>query len=150
MRVALSALVLLASTPVMAASAETPLSIHFVDAQATGGGEAWLGLGRVSARSCGFTSRRRCVASTVTRRRVGVRVEGAGRGFVRLQAYVPATDPRVRVRVGGVLLGPTPQLIDPGAPLGVVVHHVLELEVPASEPPGRLETAITWVAETDR
>jgi hypothetical protein len=144
---------LLISTVLLALAGDVsaePLRIRFRDAHESAGGDAWIDLGSVAARPCGFRAAGRCVRSTVTRKRIGISVEGEGTGFARLSANLVTDDPRARVRVDGVLLSSSPQLVDAGAPIGRAVAHTVEIEVPASEPAGPVAAAITWRAEVDR
>jgi hypothetical protein len=128
------------------------LRIRFGDASAGPDGDAWIDLGSISGRSCGFRDGDRCLRSSITRRRITVRVErgAGGMAFARLSASLVADDARARVRIDGVLLSAAPRLVDAGAPLGVAVAHTIEIEVPSTEPAGRVAAAITWHAEVDR
>jgi hypothetical protein len=87
--------------------------------------------------------------SPVRRERVLVRLQrasGTG-GFARLRAYLATAPGGLRVRVDGVLLSAVPQLVDANAPIGPAVAHLIEIEVPASEPPGAIFVPITWLAD---
>jgi hypothetical protein len=98
------------------------------------------------------SARRGCSArGAVVRQRVVVRlVSGSGApGFARLRAALAEHPGALRVRVDGVLLSTVPRLVDAHAPIGRSVARTIELEVPASEPPGALTVPITWTAEAD-
>jgi len=82
-------------------------------------------------------------------RAVGVRIErrgGAGKGVAALRVWVESPDPRCTLRVDGKLLGAAPLLIDPQAPLGIMVAHRIEIDVPASAAEGLVLSSIKWEA----
>jgi hypothetical protein len=151
------------AAPVPSARPTDELTIEFLSADAASpvrqaaGGEAMLDVGRLGANTDGThpaqrTARHRgAETSIVTPRRIAILLRSnTGRGgFARLRAFVAVTDPRCRVEIDGIALSQSPQLIDPAAPVGRAVAHTLSIEVPASEPPGALDTRITWLAETD-
>jgi hypothetical protein len=116
-------------------------------------GEGFLDVGRISADGRhGTTSRRSAKGAwTFTRCRVRVRVDSTSgaKGFVNLRAFVQTDDGRARVRVDGVVLSSVPQTVDAHAIVGMAVSHTIDIEVPISAPEGQLNTAITWVADTD-
>jgi hypothetical protein len=126
------------------------------DLQQTGGGQARLELGAISAKrdrtpAGPGPAHGRSRSASITRRRIAVRLESANGlpRFVRLRALLQAEDPRCRVRIDGITLTTLPQLIDAHAPVGPAVAHTIEVEVPASEPEGPVFSAITWLAETE-
>jgi hypothetical protein len=82
-------------------------------------------------------------------RRVGVRITSRSgrRGFARLRTYLETSDPRVLVSVDGVVLTTAPRLVDAQAPIGSTVSHRVDVEVPASEPPGAFASRIVWEVE---
>lgn len=90
--------------------------------------------------------------STVTRRTFGVRIgpeSREARGTATLRAYLETPDPHATIRIDGVLLGTTPQVIQRNAPIGIAVMHRLEIEVPVTAPEGTLAAAIGWEVTTD-
>jgi hypothetical protein len=111
-------------------------------------GEARLDLGSVSAAENADGRRLR---RTRVRRRIGIRIGAAGATArpVSLRAFLAADDGRVRVRVDGLPLSSVPRLIDPAVRTGVTSSHLIEIEVPESEPEGPFFARITWLAETD-
>ncbi len=85
-------------------------------------------------------------------RTIGVRVErrgGAGKGVAALRVWLEAPDPRFTLRVDGKPLGGAPLLIDPQAPLGAVVAHRIEVDVPATAADGAVLSSIKWEATCD-
>jgi hypothetical protein len=85
-------------------------------------------------------------------RTIGVRVErrgGAGKGVAALRVWIEAPDPRFTLRVDGKPLGGAPLVIDPQVPLGVVVAHRIEVDVPANAADGAVLSSIKWEATCD-
>jgi hypothetical protein len=81
-------------------------------------------------------------------KRIGVRVEGAGRrGFVRVRAFVATPEPGRVVLVDGIVLSAAPRTVDAQAPIGSTVGHVVRVEVPPSQPAGAFATDIVWEVE---
>jgi hypothetical protein len=112
-----------------------------------GADAAVMDIGRVVSRCWA----RRC-ASTVVQRRFRLRVDARSTAprFARVHAFVQNDAPGHRVRLDGRPLTSVPMLVDALVPLGVAVVHVLEIEVPISEPPGLLAQNIVWFAESAR
>ena len=84
-------------------------------------------------------------------RTIGVRIErrgGASKGVAALRVWVEAPDPRCTLRIDGKTIGGAPLLIDPQAPLGVVIAHRIEVDVPASAAEGAVLSSIKWEATT--
>jgi hypothetical protein len=84
-------------------------------------------------------------------RTIGVRVErrgGAGKGVAALRVWVEAPDPRYTLRIDGKIIGGAPLLIDPQAPLGLVIAHRIELDVPPSAAESAVLSSIKWEATT--
>jgi hypothetical protein len=133
------------------------LSLRFLPddgAVAAGGSaDALLQLGDIGASSC---LGRRGASHTCTRngtrtvKRVRLLLNSASPAarFAQLRVYLETDKPRCKVRINGVTLSSTPQLIDARAPIGKPLSYVMELEVPVDEPSGNITKAITWLAET--
>jgi hypothetical protein len=112
----------------------------------TPGGTNVLELGRVSYQPPSH-GRRRTSPVTILRRIVTVRI-GAGRtGFAPLRAALQGGDGRCRIRVDGKTLTAIPQVIDPLAPLGQPVPHVIEIEIAATTAEGPVAASISWTSE---
>jgi hypothetical protein len=111
------------------------------------GGANVLELGAVSyvPRSDGARAGARKV--TVLRRIVTVRIGTARTGFAPLRASVSGDDGRCRIRVDGKTLTAVPQVIDPLAPLGQAVSHVIEIEIAATAAEGPLSASISWTSD---
>jgi hypothetical protein len=110
-----------------------------------------LELGNVSYRppsgSAGRSAGRGSSPVTILRRMVTVRI-GAGRtGFAPLRAFLQADDGRCRIRVDGKTLTAAPQVIDPLAPLGQPVSHVVEIEIATTATEGPVATSISWTSD---
>lgn len=87
-----------------------------------------------------------------TRRKFGIRIgppSREARGHATLRAFLETDDPHCIVRLDGVVLGTQPRVIDRFTPIGITTTHRLEIEVPASAPPGALMTNIGWSVSTD-
>jgi hypothetical protein len=151
---------LMALIPVVALAQPVPpvlekLTITFERASAdgsflggAGGSNAVVELGPMSDR--GGSRRWRGSKITSTRALVRVRIDSrAGARFARLQAQLQSEGGQHRVLVNGILLSSAPQLIDAHAPVGLSMTHTIEVQVPASAPPGDLVAPILWIAETD-
>jgi hypothetical protein len=115
------------------------------------GGKNVLELGEVSfrpsTRGTGRPSGRGSSAATILRRVVTVRI-GTGRtGFAPLRASLQADDGRCRIRVDGKTLTAAPQVIDPLAPLGQPVSHLIEIEIAATAAEGPVSASISWTSE---
>jgi hypothetical protein len=81
-------------------------------------------------------------------KRLGLRVEGAGRrGFARLKAFLVTPEPGRVVSVDGIVLSAAPRIVDAQAPIGSTVGHVVRVEVPPSQPAGAFATDIVWEVE---
>jgi hypothetical protein len=107
-------------------------------------------LGRVSyrpptraARSAG----RGAPAVTLLRRVVTVRIGTDRTGFAPLRAHLQTFDGRCRIRVDGTTLTAVPQVIDPLAPLGQAVAHVLEIEIATTAAEGPVAASISWTSD---
>jgi hypothetical protein len=84
---------------------------------------------------------------TILRRMVTVRI-GTGRtGFAPLRASLQADDGRCRIRVDGKTLTAVPQVIDPLAPLGQPVRHVIEIEIASTAAEGPVSASISWTSD---
>ena len=127
----------------VAAAPQPTLSIVFEDAS---GLQPIVAAGRIDAGTLSAHGGRRATYRSIFRVLVQGRTPGR---FARLRASVEAAGPRCTVRIDGVLLSAVPLMIDPLAPVGRAVTHTLDIEVPASEPPGLLASSITWLAEID-
>ena len=84
---------------------------------------------------------------TVLRRIVTVRIGTARTGFAPLRAAVSGDDGRCRIRVDGKTLTAVPQVIDPLAPLGQAVSHVIEIEIAATAAEGPVSVSIAWTSD---
>jgi hypothetical protein len=84
---------------------------------------------------------------------VGVRIErksgAATSGTASVRAYLQAPDGRCTVRVDGIAIGATSQVVDPRAAIGTTVAHRIEIEIPTSVPEGALFSAIGWEVTTN-
>jgi len=127
------------------------LSIEFVDVPSaaavlfTAGSDAWIDLAAVS-QEAGATGR-----SLRRRRQFAIRIVRSGGlswGTARLTASRDVSDPRCSLRIDGQALGNAPLVIDARAPVGTVIVHTLEIEVPESAAPGPLNASISWQATT--
>ena len=84
-------------------------------------------------------------------RTIGVRIErrgGASKGVAALRVWLEAPDPRFTLRIDGKVLSGAPLLIDPQAPLGVVIAHRIEVNVPANAAEGAVLSSIKWEVTT--
>ena len=131
----------------MAASpAADELAITFSSVTAGGSGEALLDAGKLT-----YEPRSRRTTS-VTRHTFGILIGTASaksRGTARLSALLQTDDPSCVIRIDGIALGTTPRMIDPHAPVGIVIAHRIEIEVPTSAPERALAFSIGWEASTD-
>jgi hypothetical protein len=110
------------------------------------GGANVLELGRVSYQPRKDAGRRSARA-TLLRRIVTVRIGTARSGFAPLRAALSGDDGRCLVRVDGKTLTAVPQVIDPLAPLGQAVTHVIEIEIAATASEGPVSASISWTAD---
>ena len=78
---------------------------------------------------------------------VTVRIGTERTGFAPLRASLQADDGRCRIRVDGKTLTAVPQVIDPLAPLGQAVAHVLEIEIPTTAAEGPVAASISWTSD---
>ncbi|MGZ6124249.1 MAG: hypothetical protein ACXWLR_04770 [Myxococcales bacterium] len=86
---------------------------------------------------------------TIWRSTVRIRLQGTTTArFARLSASLRDLDTRCRIRLDGTLLSALPQVVDAQVPVGRSITHSLEIEIPASEPPGPIASSIEWLAET--
>lgn len=90
----------------------------------------------------------RVAETLVVRTRIGVRVQGSAvsTADARLSAFLMRSDRGCRYRIDDQFLSEAPMLIDTRAPLGRVVEHVLEIEIPAWVPEGNLASSIGFIA----
>jgi hypothetical protein len=115
------------------------------------GGTNVLELGEVSYRpdpaaasgSAGRSGQR----PTILRRFVTVRIGTARTGFAPLRAALQGGDGRCRIRVDGKTLTAAAQVIDPLAPLGQPVRHVIEIEIDKETPAGPVSASIAWTSD---
>jgi hypothetical protein len=138
--------------PVAGSAADLGISFSMEEGGGRGGstGDALLDAGRLVACWSSRTRARMTALPPVTlERRVGVRITSRSgrRGFARLRTYLETLDPRVLVSVDGVVLTTAPRLVDAQAPIGSTVSHRVDVEVPASEPPGAFASRIVWEVE---
>jgi hypothetical protein len=85
----------------------------------------------------------------IWRSTVRVRLQGTTTArFARLSASLRDVDSRSRIRLDGTLLSALPRVVAAQVPVGRSTTHSLEIEVPASEPPGPIASSIEWLAET--
>jgi hypothetical protein len=115
------------------------------------GGKNVLELGKVSYRpgtdGTGRPPGRGSSPVTILRRVVTVRI-GTGRtGFAPLRASLQADDGRCRIRVDGKTLTAAPQVIDPLAPRGQPVRHVIEIEIAATAAEGPVSASMSWTSD---
>jgi hypothetical protein len=115
------------------------------------GGTNVLEMGTVSYRphtnSASQTSGRRSYPVTIQRRVVTVRIGTDRNGFAPLRAFLQGGDGRCRIRVDGKTLTAVPQVIDPLAPLGQPVSHVIEIEIPTTAAEGPVSASIGWTSD---
>jgi hypothetical protein len=107
-------------------------------------------LGRVSYRpptGAARSAARGSPAVTLLRRVVTVRIGTERTGFAPLRAHLQTVDGRCRIRVDGTTLTAVPQVIDPLAPLGQAVAHVLEIEIPTTATEGPVAASISWTSD---
>jgi hypothetical protein len=113
---------------------------------ARGSSGALVDLGSLSASWA--RGRGQGASAIVVERRVGVRVDGAGRrGFARLRAHLTNPEPGRVVSIDGMVLSAAPKIVDAQAPIGSTVGHVVRVEVPPSQPAGAFATDIVWEVE---
>ena len=89
--------------------------------------------------------------NTIVTRTIGVRLtrrSGNG-GTARLRAWLLHDDRNTAVRVDGITLTTTAQLIDPHAPLGIATRHRIEIAVPVTAPEGAIASTIEWEAQNE-
>lgn len=152
------ALTVLASTPAARAddgrTGANDLTLEFVvdgsaSASSISRSTAAVDVGRVTATWDRSESGHRAAGSTVVERRIGVRVASrpGRRGFVRLTAALAPGDARGLMRLDGGLLTMAPRVVDAQMPIGAVVTHVIQFELPPSAPPGAFASSILWEVE---
>lgn len=113
----------------------------------TSRGDAMVDAGRVAATRC---PPRGCT-KTIVKKRFRLRIDSTGPArFVRLSAFLQGDGGREQVRLDGRLLSSIPQVIAPSMAVRQAGAHTLEIEVPASEPPGPLDHTIVWLVEDAR
>ncbi len=120
------------------------VAISFVGVTTGSGSDALLDVGSMS----GVRRPRRGMTAAVHTTVFGIRLEGSGK-TATLRASLESFDGRCIIRVDGIELGTAPKLIAARTPLGTVVAHTLEIEVPASVPEGSFATSVRWEATTD-
>jgi hypothetical protein len=121
------------------------LSITFVDA-----GPATAGV--IDAGTIAARPRRGKQGSAVTTRTFAMRIGQASRearGAATVRAFLETPDPNCTIRIDGIVLGATPRVVRRNAPVGITTIYRLEIEVPASAPPGGLASTIGWEVTTD-
>ena len=142
--------------PVVAEAVATALSPKAPDIEVvvvgavedqTAGGANVLELGRVSYQPRKDPGRRGATKVTILRRIVTVRIGTARSGFAPLRAAISGDDGRCRIRVDGKTLTAVPQVIDPLAPLGQPVTHVIEIEIAATAAEGPVSASISWTSD---
>ena len=111
------------------------------------GGANVLELGQVSYQPQAGGTRHGARKVTVLRRMVTVRIGTARTGFAPLRAALSGDDGRSRIRVDGKALTAVPQVIDPLAPLGQPVTHVIEIEIAATTVEGPVSASISWTSD---
>jgi hypothetical protein len=153
------ALTVLASTPAARAddgrTGANDLTLEFVvdgsaSASSISRGTAAVDVGRVTATwDRSGSGHKASAGSTVVERRIGVRVASrpGRRGFVRLSAALAPGDARGLMRLDGGLLTMAPRVVDAQMPIGAVVTHVIQFELPPSAPPGAFASSILWEVE---
>ena len=85
--------------------------------------------------------------ATILRRSVTVRIGTARTGFAPLRASLQGGDGRCRIRVDGKTLTAAAQVIDPLAPLGQPVPHVIEIEIDKETAAGPISASIAWTSD---
>lgn len=128
------------------------LSIAFVEAESNdgsmlpAGSDAWLDMKSV-ARMDGSNEKviRRRHRFGVKVVRVGGMVGGTAAVSVRLDSW----DGRATYRLDGRPLAGATTVVDAHAPVGTVVFHTLDVEVPVSIAEGPLAASITWEVTTE-
>ena len=86
-------------------------------------------------------------AFTATKRTFGMRIgqpSREARGTATVRAFLETADLHCTIRLDGIVLTAVPQVIQLQAPIGVVVTHRLQIEVPVTAPEGALNTSIGW------
>jgi hypothetical protein len=78
---------------------------------------------------------------------VTVRIGTERTGFAPLRAHLQSDDGRCRIRVDGKTLTAVPQVIDPLAPLGQAVAHILEIEIATTAAEGPVAASISWTSD---
>jgi hypothetical protein len=115
------------------------------------GGSNVIELGSVSyqanRRAAGRSAARGARGMTVLKRHITVRIGQERVGFAPLRAHLQADDGRCRIRVDGKLLTAVPQMIDPLAPLGQAVRHVVEIEILDTASAGPVAVLIAWTSD---
>ena len=115
------------------------------------GGTNVLELGQVSyrplSRGGGRSAGGGAHPVTVLRRVVTVRIGTERTGFAPLRASLQADDGRCRIRVDGKTLTAVTQVIDPLAPLGQPVSHVIEIEIETTAAEGPVSASISWTSD---
>jgi hypothetical protein len=84
---------------------------------------------------------------TILRRVVTVRIGTERTGFAPLRAALQGGDGRCRIRVDGRTLTAAAQVIDPLAPLGQPVSHVVEIEIETTAAEGPVSASISWTSD---
>lgn len=116
------------------------LSITFVDAAA-----GLLETGTIVWRG---GAKRFAVTTRTVRMRIG-EVSNDPRGTVTIRAFLEVPDPRCTIRIDGVPLTTAPRVIRTKAPIGVVLAHRIEVEVPITAADGPLQASIGWEVTTE-
>jgi len=129
------------------------ISVTFVslaaDASVAGSvSDAVLDVGRIAQQPL----HGRAAQRTTRQQTVGIRIDGSGRsmqGTATLRAHLEDADPRYSIRIDGITLGSAPLLIDARVPIGAVVPHRIEIDVPVTAAEGLLTASIRWDVTTD-
>jgi hypothetical protein len=89
---------------------------------------------------------------SVTTRTIGIRIgapSAESLGSATLRAYLEHHDFHQTIRVNGVALAASPQIVDRHTPIGVVTFHRIEIEVSRIAPAGMIASSIRWEVTTD-
>ena len=84
-------------------------------------------------------------------RTLGIRLDSGTRttGTAVVRVWLESHDERTAIRIDGMSIGTLPRILDAHAPLGRVIAHRLEIDVPPDVPEGAVASSIRWEATTD-